>query len=64
MERTCIRRRASDYNREVKYDSEASEADEGECDRRVDGPHVSAETAGEKEEGDLEYHRKTLDEEV
>jgi len=25
---------------------------------------VSAETAGEKEEGDLEHYRETLDEEV
>ena len=58
MEWTCIRRYASDHNCDVKCDSEASESDEGECDR-VNGPHVSAETAGEKGEGNLEHHRGT-----
>jgi len=47
-----------------KYDSEASQADEGTCNGGTDGPHASAETAGEKEEGGLEHHWKTLDEEV
>ena len=64
LEWTRIRRHASDHNHDVKYDSEAREADEGECNRGIDGPHVPAEAAGEKEEGNLEHHRETLDEEV
>ena len=64
LEWTRIRRHPSDHNRDVKPNSETSQANEGVCDRRVDGPHVSAQTAGEKKEGRLEHHGKTLDEEV
>jgi len=64
LEWTCIRRCASDHNSEVEYSSEASETDKGVRDGGADGPHVSAESTGEKEEGDLEHHWKALNEEV
>ena len=64
LEWTCIRRHPSNHNHDIKCDPETSETDEGECNRGVDGPHVLTEAKGEKEEGDLEHHRETLDEEV
>ena len=64
MEWTRIRRHPSDHDRDEKYDSKASETDEGECNGGVDGPHVPAESTGEQEEGHLEHHRETLDEEL
>ena len=42
-----------------KIQLRASEADEGVCDQGVDRPHVSLESAGEKEGVDPEHHRKT-----
>ena len=56
---TRIRWRASCHGRGVKTNSKTSEAGQGVCDGGIDGLHVPAESAGEKEEGGLEHHQMT-----
>ena len=62
LERTRIRRCPSDHDYDVESNSEAGEAGEDPGNGGVYGPHVPAESAGEKEERGLEHHRETLDE--
>ena len=64
LERTLVRRRPRDYDSDIEQDTENGEGDDDACDGCVDRPHVPRKSTGEKEEGDLEYDRKTLDEEV
>ena len=66
LERTRIRRHRhpGDHDPDVKHGSETGKADEGTRNGRVDRPHLSAESTGEEEEGNLEHQRKTLDERI
>ena len=64
LERACVRRHPSNHNSDVEQNSEAGEGDQGVCDRGIDGPHVSTQSAGEEEEGNLQHNWETLDEQV